>query len=330
MARGVIVPETSGAAEAVAVVAVVVPSFGRPELLARCLAALSHQRLPPAEVLVVGRESDEETARVASEAPNARFLTVSARGHLPPLAAGVDAASADVVCFVDDDAEPWPEWTERLARHYADPSVGGAGGLVAQPGAGERTTTGRVGRMSSTGRFDRLHHERVPRTWGPRDVDALRGTNMSFRRELLAAFPWDARLNGGAATDYEIDLCSWVRRQGFRLVYDPDAGVRHHLGPRPELGRDRDRDAIASYSHNVVYAAGKALSPPRAALAVAGAFLVGNRHSYGLLTAAADTALGRPPSLRDEVMPALAGKLAGLRSLAALRREGPLPLDGRG
>lgn len=307
--------------------AVVVPSFGRPELLAACLAALGAQSRPPDEVLVVGREDDEQTARaVAAASLPARFLTVATPGHLPPLRLGVRETDADVVCFVDDDAEPSRGWLEALLPHYDDSRVGGVGGLVFQPSDPERPGVRSVGRIGRTGRFQALHLERTPEPWGPRDVDVLRGTNMSFRRSLLLAYPWDARLNGGAATDYEVDLCAFVRRRGFRLVYDPDASVTHQLGPRPELGRAPSPDAIRTYSHNLVYVAGKALPPHKAVLTVLDAFLVGNRLSYGVVTAGIDTLLGRRPSLRGQVLPALAGKLAGLASLAAYARRGAEPL----
>jgi glycosyltransferase involved in cell wall biosynthesis len=311
----VILPDTLG-------VAVVVPSFGRPETLGACLESLRRQTPAPAETVVVGRGGDDETRTVADEA-GVRHVSVAAAGHLPPLAAGVAATTAGIVCFLDDDAEAWPGWTAALARHFADPSVGGAGGLVSQPGAGERRVAGSVCRLPASGRFDSLRADWIPAAWGPRDADALRGTNMAFRRSLIERYPWDARLNRGAATDYEIDLSAWVRRNGFRLVYDPDAIVTHRPAPRPEIGRDRTPAAIEDYSHNLVYVAGKALPPARAAVALAHAFLVGNRHSYGLAAAAGDTLLGRPPGLREEVWPALAGKLAGLRSLREYRRSGP-------
>ena len=150
---------------------------------------------------------------------------------------------------------------------------------------------------------------------------------MSLRRTLLDEFPWDARLNTGAATDFEVDLCAWVRRRGYRVVYDPDAAVTHHLGPRAEIGRGNDAASVRAYSHNLVYVAAKALPAWQQPVAVALAFLVGSRASLGAATALVETLAGRPPSLRDELLPSLAGKVAGIRSAAAYRRSGPAPLD---
>ena len=191
---------------------IVVPSFARPQLLRACLTALAGQSVPPLEVLVVGRVGDDETAAVVTATQGvARLLTVTARGHLPPLALGVAQARGDVVAFVDDDSEPARGWLEAILRHYAGTKVGGVGGLVLQPESHALPPSDRVGLISRTGRFDALHHDRLPTDTSPRKVAVLRGTNMSFRRSVLAAYRWDARLNGGAATDYEVDRCSGSR-----------------------------------------------------------------------------------------------------------------------
>ena len=306
---------------------IVVPSFSRPQLLRGCLAALATQRITPLEVLVVGREGDADTAAEAASALGpVRFLTVRVPGHLPPLAHGVAEAHGEVVAFVDDDAEPAEGWLEAILRHYARVEVGGVGGLVLQTLTNDLPPSDRIGIVSRLGRFDSGHHDRLPIDWKPREVDVLRGTNMSFRRSVLLEYRWDARLNGGAATDYEVDLCSFVRRQGLVLVYDPDAAVVHHLGPRRELGRVESAAAIRSYSHNLVYVTGKALPRGRALLGLLHAFLVGNRLAYGLGAAATDTLLGRPPSWNGQLRPALSGKLAGLTSLARYARRGAAPL----
>jgi GT2 family glycosyltransferase len=305
---------------------VVVPSFARPALLHACLTAVARQKQLPDQVIVSARRGDGKTAEVASERfPfEVKLVTVDDPGHIPPLVAGVAAARGEIIFFSDDDAEPEPGWIETLSARYRDPTVGGVGGLVIQPGFEDGVVTKRVGRISPVGRFDKAQLHRVPAEWEARDVDVLRGTNMSFRRSLLERYPWDMRLNRGAATDYEVTLCAWIRAKGYRVVYDPNASVIHTLGPRPEIGRTATATAIRDYSHNLVYVSATALPPWQRPIAVAAAFLVGSRQSHGLATALADTLAGRPPSLRGQLMPALAGKLEGLRSSAAWARSGPL------
>jgi hypothetical protein len=231
-----------------------------------------------------------------------------------------------VVAIIDDDCVPWHDWLWALVRHYRDPNVMGVGGLVSQPGPDERVVSDRIGRIGLTGRLDRTDSAKIPTAWGAREVDVLPGGNMSYRAAVLRGYRWDARMNVGAATDYEVDLAAFARRRG-RLLWDPDAAVTHNVAPRPSIGRARSPEEIAAYSHNVVYIAGKALPPLQAMLAVCGSFLVGNRFSYGLATAVGDTLLGHPPSLRRQLLPAVRGKLKGLRSLVRYARSGPEPIE---
>ncbi len=306
---------------------VVIPSFGRPDQLRACIHALAQGRRLPDQVVIATRHDDYATLAVA----DAEFpfpidtVTVSTAGHIPPLFVGTQRASGEIVFVCDDDAEPHDRWIERALDHFSDPTVGAVGGLVLQPGFDEGVEATTIGKITWSGRFDNTHLHHLPANREARDVDVLRGTNMSFRRELIARYPWDMRLNGGAATDYEVALCAWVRRAGYRVVYDPEIIVVHHLAPRPEIGRDVTARTVFHYSHNLVYVSATALPPWQRYIAVASAFLIGNRHSYGLASAVIHGLRGRPPSLRAEILPAFAGKLAGLRSWASWRSCGPIP-----
>jgi GT2 family glycosyltransferase len=310
---------------------VVVPSYGRPTELARCLAALAAQGPTVAEVVVVIRAGDSETEAAARSAAlehglNLIVSSVDAPGHLPPLRAGIAAARAPVVAFLDDDCEPWPHWAETLAGHYSAADVGGVGGLVAQPGVSDRLTARHIGRLGLVPRPARTFSARIPIRWGARSVDVIPGGNMSYRADVLSTYEWDARMNRGAATDYEVNLAAHAKSRGMRLVYDPDAIVTHHIAPRVDIDRDRSASEIFDYSHNLVYVAGRSFGPLRAALAIGDAFLIGNRFSYGLATAAFDLVGRNRVSVRDQIVPSFRGKLAGLASLAASARTGPAPL----
>jgi GT2 family glycosyltransferase len=100
------------------IVSVVVPTRGRPELLARCLAALRTQTLSVDryEVIVADDGPDAETAAVARAAARddgapIRYLAVTGR-HGPAAArnAGWRAARGAVIAFTDDDCIPWRGW----------------------------------------------------------------------------------------------------------------------------------------------------------------------------------------------------------------------------
>jgi glycosyltransferase involved in cell wall biosynthesis len=99
-------------------VSVVVPTYRRPELLDRCLAALDRQDVDPAEyeVLVADDAASDTTRRhVAIRArmtrPAVRYLAVTT-SHGPAAARNVGwrAARGEVVAFTDDDCCPDPGW----------------------------------------------------------------------------------------------------------------------------------------------------------------------------------------------------------------------------
>lgn len=101
-------------------VAVVIPTYRRPQLLTRCLEALSRQSLAghSFEVIVVDDGCTEATRQVVEEfhrrcqgAPAFRYL--QPRGTRGPAAArnrGWRASSAALIAFTDDDTEPHADW----------------------------------------------------------------------------------------------------------------------------------------------------------------------------------------------------------------------------
>ena len=75
---------------------VVVPSYRRPDSLARALAALSLQHLPPKEIIVVARAHDRDTIEMLATYAAVRTVTVDEPGVLAAMAAGnttVDAVA---------------------------------------------------------------------------------------------------------------------------------------------------------------------------------------------------------------------------------------------
>lgn len=211
---------------------VVVPSFGRPARLARCLDALATQSRPPARIVVAARPSDRATWAVAERAASrSPVVVVPARaGVVAALRAGVAATDAEVVAFTDDDALARPDWLARLETHFRRSGVGGVGGRDAIPGAPAPDRV-RVGTWARFGRTVGDHH----RGCGPaRAVDVLKGVNMAFRAEALA-LPRAGVLEGeGAECHFEILVCWWCTQRGWALVYDPALVVDH----RVDLGRD--------------------------------------------------------------------------------------------
>jgi len=90
---------------------VVIPTFRRPEALARCLAAMERQTVAPASIEVV---DDSEEDRGPAYSRNLGWR----RGVAP------------IVAFTDDDCVPSPDWVESIQNKFEGSSIGGIEGSV--------------------------------------------------------------------------------------------------------------------------------------------------------------------------------------------------------
>lgn len=142
-------------------IAVVIPTYRRPDLLRRCLEALLRQRLDPArfEVLVVDDGRSDDTRAVVEAlaarpgAPRLRYL--QPKGTRGPAAArnrGWRAAQAAVIAFTDDDTVPDPGWLEEGLRAMGR-GLAAASGRVVVPVAGRPTDHARMTQGLETAEF---------------------------------------------------------------------------------------------------------------------------------------------------------------------------------
>ena len=210
---------------------VVVPTFRRPALLARCLDALARQSagLDRFEVVVADDGSGDETGTVvraaARRAGNVRLEVLAANGG--PAAArnrALKASEAPLVLFLDDDVEASPALVStHLDLHAAADERLGVLGLVQWAPDLKVTPFMRW--------LDRSGLQFAYDTWlqpGPVPVPhaAFYTANLSMRRELVLAvggfdetFPY--------ASFEDIELAWRLTAQGFHLEYRPEALAFH-------------------------------------------------------------------------------------------------------
>jgi glycosyltransferase involved in cell wall biosynthesis len=198
-------------------ISVVIPTFRRPLLLARCLEGLAAQRLDAGdfEVVVADDAPDDETRRVVERAAavgSGCFRYVAVTGRHGPAAArnvGWRAARADVVAFTDDDCVPEPGWLAAGLSAFG-PDVTGVQGRLIVPRPPVPTD-----------------HER---NTGRLEEGEFITANCFYRRAALAAVGgFDERFP--AAWREDSDLFFTLLEQGGRFARAPHAVVVHPVRP---------------------------------------------------------------------------------------------------
>ena len=95
---------------------------------ARCLAALRVRARAPDSVVVVLRDGDADSRALVNEVCSSwnalHPVVVNRPGVVAAMNAGLVAVSGDVLALTDDDAEPAPDWLERLVAVFEGLVVG--------------------------------------------------------------------------------------------------------------------------------------------------------------------------------------------------------------
>ena len=104
---------------------VIVPAYGRPQLLSHCLAALAAQQYPKDrfEVIVVDDGSPQPLATIVADFQSSMTVVYHQQPNLGPSAArntGARVAQGQYLVFTDDDCAPAPTWLSFLAQGLAE------------------------------------------------------------------------------------------------------------------------------------------------------------------------------------------------------------------
>jgi glycosyltransferase involved in cell wall biosynthesis len=271
-------------------ITVVIPTYRRPEDLERCLEALKKQTIIADEVLIVVRSIDDKTwsflENFDQESLPIRVVQVSMPGQIVALNAGLDEAKGEIIAITDDDAVPHTDWLERIKTHYlTDKALGGVGGrdflyINNQLVQGTKKT---VGKLQWFGRAIGNHHLGIGET---REVDMLKGANMSFHKNAIAGLRFDQRLRGtGAQVHNDLMFCLMVKKRGWKIIYDPKIEIDHYQGQRFDEDKRQQFNSLAlsNMVHNETLALLEYLSPLRSFAFLIWAVLIGTSGSPGLL-----------------------------------------------
>jgi GT2 family glycosyltransferase len=276
-------------------ITVVIPTYRRPQDLKRCLEALQKLSRRPEQVLVVARDTDDQTWTFLENFDPRhlplRVLTVRVTGVVAAMNLGLDAAFGDIIVFTDDDAAPHIDWLERIeSKFLSDSSIGAVGGrdfmyygsvlqdYNSHPGASDI-----VGQLQWFGRVIGNHHIGEGEA---REVDVLKGVNVSYRAKAIDKLRFDERMLGtGAQVHFELAFCLTLKRAGWKLIYDPLIRVDHFPAQRFDEDQRHSFNKIAYINavHNETLALLEHLPTLKRIVFIFWAILIGTRDAFGMM-----------------------------------------------
>jgi glycosyltransferase involved in cell wall biosynthesis len=207
---------------------ILIPTRERPETLFRVLDALAAQREPPSfEVVVVDDGSRDDTRQRLADYRAAypfRFLCQENAGPAAARNRGIEATRGDRVLFLGDDTVPEPGLLAVHGRAHAelDPNPVAVLGYTTWPR--ERRVSPFLHHINEYGLqfgYGLIENpDSVP-------FNFFYTSNISVPRALLLEVGlFDTTFPGAAWED--IEIAYRMTRLGMRIVYRPEAVVRHH------------------------------------------------------------------------------------------------------
>jgi len=217
---------------------IVVPCFDGIAHTNACLTSL-HETLPRdfrGEIVVVDDASSDGTADLlddlARRDQRIRVVRNSRnRGFLESANIGAEAASADMLVFLNNDTILLPDWLEPLLRVFVEHQDAGAvGGRLLYPDGRLQEAGGLVFADGSAWKFGYGDpHPSAPLYSFFRETDYCSGCLLATRRSLFEQLGgFDARYKPGFYED--TDYCFTVRDQGLGVYYEPQSSIVHVEG----------------------------------------------------------------------------------------------------
>jgi len=207
---------------------IVICTRHRPDLLRRCLTAVSRLVPQPHEVLVVDNTpGDTNTESVAREF-GVRYTVEPVEGLSRARNRGLEESNSEIVAYIDDDSEPDPQWLGKLLAPFENEQIAATTGRVITP-LSRRIPPDDCKPRPLTNRDP---HWFEIATFGGLGM----GGNMALRKSACTGWKvFDERLGRGAPfrIGEETHAFALLLSRGYAAVNLPDAIVYH-----PPLTRD--------------------------------------------------------------------------------------------
>jgi GT2 family glycosyltransferase len=198
---------------------IVIPTFGRDEVLLETLRYLFALNPPSSEIIVID-QTEEHSSKVtcALETWQAsgcmRWVRLKDPSIPGAMNRGLLEASHPFVLFLDDDIVPDSSLVETHARALEETGAALVAGRVIQPWQADRDFS----------HDDTFHFATVRPAW----ISDFMGCNFSARRDIMLQLGGFDERFVRVAYNFEAEFAHRLHRAGYRIYYEPTAAI-HHL-----------------------------------------------------------------------------------------------------
>ncbi len=199
-------------------ISILICTYNRGNLINGALSSLiEKQTRRPDEIVVVNGGGANDSSSVLGfwnkKFPKLKEVKTNNVNLATSRNIGLRHCSGDLIAQTDDDAEPFPDWIERLIEaHEKYPEAGVIGGEVV-----DASGSGLLFNIADATTFP--HHNHL------KEVRNVPGVNSCYKKDVIEAVgEYDTTLFRGEDVDY-----NWRAIQaGFKVLYDPEIKVYHH------------------------------------------------------------------------------------------------------
>jgi GT2 family glycosyltransferase len=194
---------------------VVVCTYNGSRTIRDALEGLARLDYEDFEVIVVDDGSTDGVADIVREY-DVRLIQTENRGLSHARNTGMEAATGEIVAYIDDDAYPDPQWLKYLAETFRTTDHAGVGGPNIPP-----PIDGPIADCVANAPGGPVHV-----LLSDRVAEHIPGCNMAFRKtrlEAIGGFDPQFRVAGD-----DVDVCWRLQERGWTLGFHPAAVVWHH------------------------------------------------------------------------------------------------------
>jgi len=213
-------------------ISIVIPVFNQFRFTHACLASLQeHQGTERFEVIVVDDCSTDKTAEVVPRIPGVVYLrNESNSGFIASCNRGAKSARGKYLVFLNNDTLVTDGWLSALVSSFAEePEAGIVGSKLLYPDGRLQEAGGIIWRDASAWNYGKSDDAGSPEYNFLREVDYCSAAALMIPKALFECVGgFDSRY---APAYYEdTDLSFKVRKNGYKILYQPLSEVIHYEG----------------------------------------------------------------------------------------------------